>query len=328
MKEYVIEEANEGLRLDKQLFKILNNAGTGFVYKMLRKKNITLNGGKASGSEHLKTGDVIRIYLSDDTFALMSIDKTENIGKVSSCYDLKKMIIYEDRDIIILNKPSGMLSQKVSPDDVSINELCLKYLMDKGETDNSSLKVFKPSICNRLDRNTSGIVIFAKTYSCASTVSKLLKEHMLGKYYKCMVAGKVIDGMTLDGFLIKDEHTNKVTISNSYVNGASRILTSYRPLESYDDRTLLEVKLLTGRSHQIRAHLASISHPVLGDHKYGDKKLNRLLRDKYGISSQMLHAYKLEFPEDMPGVLSYLGSRFFIAPVPEEFAFLNSGAIQ
>ncbi|MCR5357318.1 MAG: RluA family pseudouridine synthase [Lachnospiraceae bacterium] len=319
MKEYVIGPLNEGLRLDKQLIKILNNAPAGFVYKMLRKKNITLNGKKASGSERLKSGDIIRIFLSDDTFDLMSSDRSGVIVSDTHGVDFADFIIYEDIDIIILNKPSGLLSQRASKDDISVNELGLKYLMDKGEIDKETLKVFKPSICNRLDRNTSGIMIFAKTYICANAVSAMLKDHSLKKHYKCFVSGKVNERVTLDGFLIKDERTNRVSVLNRSVPGSSRIVTSYEPAKSYDDHTLIDVELITGKTHQIRAHLASVKHPILGDAKYGDRGLNDILRSKYGITSQMLHAGSLTMPCDMPKGLKHLEARTFLAPLPDEF---------
>ena len=327
MKEYVIGPLNEGLRLDKQLIKILNNASAGFVYKMLRKKNITLNGKKASGNERLKQGDIIRIFLSDDTFKLMSSDIGRTIVSDTHGLNLADFIIYEDIDIIILNKPSGLLSQRALKDDISINELALKYLIDSGKIDKETLKVFKPSICNRLDRNTSGIMIFAKAYVCANAVSAMLKDHSLKKRYKCFVSGKVNERVTLDGFLKKDERTNSVSVFDKYIPGSSRIITSYEPIEVYDDHSLLEVELITGKSHQIRAHLASVMHPILGDDKYGDRMINRILKTKYGITSQMLHACSLTMPDDMPVGLKHLESRTFTAPLPDEFKKMEVNVI-
>ncbi len=327
MKEFTVRASDKGIRLDKQLFKILSSAGSGFVYKMLRKKNITLNGKKATGNERLVSGDVIRLYLSDETFEKMSKGKQTACIENAPGFDLKPLIIYEDDDVMLINKPSGMLSQQSSSEDVSVNEICIRYLYDKGEADDESLKIFKPSICNRLDRNTSGIVIFAKTYSAARAFAMLLKEHRLSKYYKCFVKGRVTEGLTINGFLVKDGRTNKVRICEENAGSAMHIVTSYRPVEIYSDHTLLEVNLITGKPHQIRAHLSSVTHPVLGDPKYGDPVINGVLKQKYGISSQMLHAYKLSIPEDVPEGIRHLKLKTFEAPLPDEFSKLCTDRI-
>ncbi|MCR5509062.1 MAG: RluA family pseudouridine synthase [Lachnospiraceae bacterium] len=325
MKEYVIAASDEGSRLDKQLFKIMDKATAGFIYKMLRKKNITLNGRRASGSERLKCDDVIRIYLSDDTFDLMRTEKKEFISSAHG--DISGHIIYEDEDILLINKPSGMLSQRSSAKDTSLNELCLKYLMDNDKAGSSNLDVFVPSICNRLDRNTSGIVIFAKTYVCARCIASMLKEHRLKKTYRCHVKGIINEPLSLNGYLTKDHKSNIVKVTDIKTDGSSKIITRYRPVKVYKDHTLLEVDLVTGKSHQIRAHLSSVHHPVLGDNKYGDFDLNRRLKEKYRIDSQMLHAYSLTLPDDMPPELKRLSGMNFQAPMPDIFEKLDRDTV-
>ncbi|MCR5002667.1 MAG: RluA family pseudouridine synthase [Lachnospiraceae bacterium] len=320
MKEYIIGPGDEGIRLDKQLLKILNNAGSGFVYRMLRKKNITLNDRKASGNEHLSSGDVIKIFLSDETFEKFSgKNKTDELraeDKAQVSGSINEIIIHEDEDLLIVNKPSGLLTQKAFAQDISLNEMCLSYLTDKGEISDETLKMFKPSVCNRLDRNTSGIVIFAKNYRAASTISRALKERTIHKYYLCIVKGRVNKEGRETAYLVKDIRSNRVRVSDTDEKGASVINTLYRPLRTADGYSLLEVELITGKSHQIRAQMAHIGHPLIGDYKYGDKKLNDDLKDRFNISSQVLHAYKLVIP-DKQGEDTDRYARTYIAPPPE-----------
>ena len=319
MKEFSIDEKEAGLRLDKQLLKILNNCGSGFIYKMLRKKNITLNGAKASGNEHLKAGDVIRIYFSDETFSKLSDKRIDTIPVSSGDHDISGMIIFENEDMIILNKPAGLLSQKASAGDISLNELCIRYLIEKNELSEDRLSVFKPSVCNRLDRNTSGLIIFAKNYSAAVSLSEMLKMRELKKYYLCLVKGRIEKSERTDGYLVKDGGKNKVSVYSDHREGASHIITEYTPVELFKDATLLKVKLVTGKSHQIRAHLAFMGHPIFGDEKYGDRRINSLIRERYGIKHQMLHSFRLIIPDNAGGCLKELSGMSFEAPLPEEF---------
>ena len=328
MKEYLIGPTGEGIRLDKQLSKILDKAGTGFIYRMLRKKNITLNGRKANGGEHLTAGDVIRIYLSDETFEKFSSNnKAEKPGSVINGdlrYSVKDMIVYEDDDIIILNKPAGLLSQKADAGDLSINELCLNYLSDKGEVTDESLKLFRPSVCNRLDRNTTGLIIFAKTYKAAAHFAKALKERTIHKYYLCLVKGRVDKAGSVTAYLFKDKKSNTVKVSDKMSEGYSRIDTAYRPVAFNNDFSLLEIDLITGRSHQIRAQMAHLGHPLVGDRKYGDRQVNDKLRSRFEVTSQALHAYKLIIPGHEDNWISgYAGT--YRADPPEDMKKLIRG---
>lgn len=311
MKEYTIGAGEEGIRLDKQLLKILNTAGTGFIYKMLRKKNITLNDKKASGNEHLKAGDIIKVYLSDETFRKFSTDKSLDLIAVNDNKENKSItdrIVYEDDDIILVNKPAGLLSQKARSEDISLNDLCLSYLIRKGEVNDASLKLFKPSICNRLDRNTSGLVIFAKNYKAAALFSTAIKDRTIRKYYLCPVKGRIDKESTVSAYLSKDEKSNKVSMSDVPLKGSSKVSTAYKPLRYNDKYTLLLVELITGKSHQIRAQMSYLGHPLIGDHKYGDKELNDKIKLCYGINSQALHAYKLIIPKDSGELGKYAGT--------------------
>lgn len=325
MKELKIGKNEAGQRLDKYLRKLLPDAGSSFLYKMLRKKNIVVNGKKSDGSEKLAEGDILRIYFSDETFEKFASaavlkqmqDKAEpHCSKPSAEYDQyrklpkdKLDIIYEDEDILLINKPSGMLSQKAAPSDISANEYLIAYLLQSGQLTEAELATFRPSICNRLDRNTSGILTAGKSLKGLQMLSAMLKERTVQKYYRCMVAGLVTESADIKGWLVKNEKTNQVTISDKKTPEAKYIETAYEPIQTGDNITLLEVHLITGRSHQIRAHLASIGHPIIGDTKYGDPSINRDYQRKYKISSQLLHAYRMEFED----------GRNYTAPLPEEF---------
>ena len=302
MKEFTIKNHEAGQKLDKYLAKVLSQAPKSFLYKMLRKKNIVLNDKKADGHEVLKASDSIKIYFSDETFEKFADPIFKSAGdcsanKKKSEKNLLPEIIYEDQDILLLNKPVGLLSQKAAKDDYSANDFVIDYMLSSGQLSKEDLLTFKPSICNRLDRNTSGLLIAGKTMSGLQRMSAALKERDMAKYYLCLVNGRLNEKQHLKGYLLKDEKTNKVTVKKQAFAGADHIETSYEPVAYYGNSTLLLVHLITGRSHQIRAHLASIGHPILGDYKYGNKGINDRLKKATGVSSQLLHAYRLIMPD-------------------------------
>ena len=293
MKLITVHKQEEGQRLVKLLGAYLKEAPNSFFYKMLRKKNITLNGKKADGTEKLKCGDEIRLFLSDETYEKFA-------GKVQpkEKFPMAKLnIVYEDSNVIFINKPAGMLSQKSVPSDVSLNEYLLGYLEKSGQWKQEESKAFRPSVCNRLDRNTSGLVICGKSMAGLQQMAALLKDRSLHKYYLCLVKGVMTESQHLEGYLLKDENSNQVKIFQKETEGAAHIITEYEPLHTEGETTLLKVTLVTGKSHQIRAHLSSIGHPIIGDPKYGDRKVNAFFWETHGIKNQMLHAWKLTFPE-------------------------------
>ncbi len=316
MREFQINHNEAGQRFDKYLKKLLSNAPGSFVYKMLRKKNITLNGKKADGTEKLVAGDNVKLFLADDTFEKFAKGAAANVEyqslKTLSGTELE--VVYEDEDILVINKPAEMLSQKAVPTDVSANEYILHYLIEKGELTEEMMRTFKPSICNRLDRNTSGLMIAGKTLKGLQEMASALKERTVQKYYRCIVKGEVRKDAYIKGWLIKDEKTNKVTIFKDKPDGklaeaAQAIETEYRIVKASGGYTELEVHLITGRSHQIRAHLASIGHPIVGDTKYGDKSVNTRFAKDVHVKSQLLHAYRMVF-EDGKEIVADCGSEF------------------
>lgn len=313
MQEIKVTKNEAGQRLDKLLAKYLNEAPKSFFYKMMRKKNIVLNGKKATGNEKLEEGDIVKLFLADETIQKFSSVKIQRTKTNLS-------VIYEDEDVVLINKPVGMLSQKAKESDVSLVEHLISYLLAAGELTEESLKSFRPSICNRLDRNTSGIVVAGKSLPGLQKMGELFKERTIHKYYRCLVQGVIREDQYLKGWLKKDEKTNKVQVSDRPSDSSDQpIETEYHPLWTEQGVTLLEVRLITGKTHQIRAHLASEGHPLIGDYKYGDRKLNDSYQKKYGLKSQLLHAYRLEFPT-LEGACDQLSEKVFTADVPPLFA--------
>lgn len=322
MEEIRIGPEIAGQRLDKFLQRYLPGAGTGFLYRMLRKKNIVLNDHKATGRELLAAYDIVKLYFSEDTLRKLSKRSDSDQAETSRPYPRlpEEWILYEDADIIAINKPAGILSQKSRPDDISVNEYLLGYLTDIDP------RFYRAGTANRLDRNTSGIVAAGKTLAGAQMLSELIRTRAVCKYYLALVKGIISEPLTLNGYLVRDKKTNQsvVLTTDNPPSGAGKVETRLEPV-SYPDIgmpvTLLRVELVTGKTHQIRAHLASAGHPLAGDAKYGDPAANRFLRKRYHLKRQYLHAWKLVFPEDVPGFPA-LGGLEITAPLPPELRSL------
>ena len=346
MREVIISEREEGQRLDRYLEKYMPDAPKSFFYKMMRKKNIVLNGKKVSGSERIQTGDQIKLFLADETIEGFRSGKkaqevdlgarqmpqakrptngarqmsqakrpTNGARQMSQAKRMEKgarqgkielqqghydrnlpplQIVYEDAQFLVVNKPVGVLSQKADRNDRSIVEQITDYLADNAADD-----TFRPGICNRLDRNTSGLIVAGKTVRALQDMNKRFKERTICKYYLCVVHGSVSKKQYLKGYLEKDSRTNKVTVRQQPGPNSVPIATEYLPLQQGmyqgESFTLLQVHLITGKSHQIRAHLASIGHPLVGDVKYSTKRASAFDREQLHQRVQLLHAWQLIF---------------------------------
>lgn len=325
MQRLIIGPKEAGQRLDKYLRKAFLGAGSGILYKQLRKKNITLNQKKAEGSEILCEGDELCCFFSEETFQKFrdpmgaqgsqenltqgspkSLQQTKTNGSEQNwkrAYEVLKGIdvLFENEDIVILNKPAGTLTQKAEKDDLSLNEWLLGYLLTEKAITLESVRQFKPAACNRLDRNTSGIVLCGISLAGAQALSECLKYRHLQKYYLTICRGRISSPQRVEGYLQKDFERNKVQILGREEYNAlpkerrdayCEISTGYEPLAVSEEYTLLKVDLITGKSHQIRAHLASLGHPLLGDLKYGGQSPK-----EFPLRAQLLHAWQVVFPE-------------------------------
>lgn len=335
-----IKHIDAGGRLDKYLLKFLKDAPISFIYKMLRKKNIVLNGKKAAGNEFLKENDEVKLFLADETIVKfggkVTLSQTADREYVATAEDsiesssddslynfLKSLkwefdepkVIYEDRDIIILNKPVNVLSQIAKTGDVSMNEWLISYLINSESLTAEDMLTVKPAVVNRLDRNTSGIILAGKTLTGLRFLSDIIKARTLKKYYLTIVKGEVLKNFTAEAYLLKNDNHNTVKIYQDKVEGADYIKTAYEVLEVKGGHSLLKVELITGKSHQIRAHLSFLGYPVIGDGKYGLKSENTSYR-RMGLNSQFLHSYEIQFPK-LEGEFAYLSGKKFNAKLPE-----------
>ena len=307
MKSFTIAKNDAGQRLDKFITKAVPLLPQGLMYKYIRTKRIKVNSKRSEISYKLVEGDTVDMYINDEFFA----PAKEHFDFLSASKKLD--IIYEDENILLLNKKVGLLSH---PDDTEYNDTLItrvkRYLYEKGEYDPRDEQSFTPSLVNRIDRNTGGIVIAAKNAESLRILNQKLKDRELEKYYLCVIHGSMKQKSgVLEGWLTKDEKKNKVTVSERRTEDAKQIRTKYAVLAENGGLSLVEVELLTGRTHQIRAHFASVGHPLLGDGKYGSNALNKPL----GYKKQFLYSYKLKFAFTTDaGILEYLNGRTFIAP--------------
>lgn len=317
MKEIIISTNDAGRRLDRFLRKYLPDAALGQIYKIIR-KDVKVDGRRQDESYMLSEGEVLTLYLSD-----ADLDKFRaSVSKASSGHAKRQFkIVYEDDDILIVDKPFGLLTHGDSVEKKNhLANQVKDYLIEQGSYNPRAEKVFAPAPANRIDRNTTGLVLFGKTAAGLKGLNELIREDKIQKYYLTIVHGIIDSDMVLEGTLVKDSCKNKVSIDES--ESGLAIKTIVKPLETLDkDTTLVCVELVTGRSHQIRAHLASIGHPIIGDCKYAGTwaRANKFFHENFKLDTQLLHAYKLQFSDTISD-LEYLAGKEFKAEIPATFS--------
>ena len=317
MQKYIVNDNESGQTLEKYVKKVLKNAPLSFIYKLFRKKDIKVNGHWEKEKYIVNSGEEVSIYVSD-----------EQLEEFKKKYDftpnntIEPWILYEDNNVLFINKPRGVLVQKdENYNEKPLDQLVIEYLMYKGEYDPQNDLAFKPGPAHRIDRNTSGIVIFGKNHDTLAYLFELFQKHeLIGKHYICLVCGDISKEGTVDVPLRKNFDTKKVVVA-PLSSGAKTAKTVYHPIERFGDFTLLDITLITGRTHQIRVHMSYIRHHVVGDGKYGDFKINNMIDKEYGFKNQFLHASEVHFGQlDKP--LENLSKKSFKAPLPKEYSLL------
>ena len=310
MISFIIKKEEEGQTLEKFVKKALSEAPLSFIYKLFRKKDVKVNGHWQDKKYLISSGEEISIYITDSQ---LEVFKRQVESK--QVEDISNWIIYEDDNILLVNKPRGVLVQKNIENSNALDEMVISYLINKGEYDPNKNLGYKPAPAHRLDRNTAGIVVFGKNIATLRYLSEALNDKsVISKRYLALVKGEISKDGEINVPLLKNSKSQRVSVSNE----GKPSITRYKVVETFKEYTLLEVELLTGRTHQIRVHMAYINHPVVGDSKYGDYELNKEIESKYGFKNQFLEAYQLDFHK-LNNPLKYLSGRSFKISLNDEF---------
>lgn len=307
MKEIVITRNEAGQRLDKFLRKYLKNMPLSAIYRAIRTKDVLVNEGKSSEKYVLADGDILRFKMDIED---AKKEKEQSFMEVE--YDFK--IVYEDENLLIVEKQAGLLVHPDEGKETTLTDQVISYLYDAGKYKPEDEKTFSPAPCNRLDRNTLGLVIFAKNYDALKDVNETIRNGGISKYYTALIKGR-IESNTYIAHIVKDPKTNRVKVYKDRTDETKEIITKVTNIDTIGQYSLVDIDLLTGRSHQIRAHLSWLGHPIVGDPKYGEKKINNYFLDRYGLNNQFLVAYKLLF-KDCVGVIKGMEGKTVIMALP------------
>lgn len=310
MISLIVKKEESGQTLEKYVKKVLSHAPMSFIYKLFRKKDVKVNGHWQDKKYIVSDGEEIKIFVADE-----QLEEFKSQKDIKASLDISNWVMYEDENILLINKPRGVLVQKDNSNSDALDEMVLAYLENKCEYDSASISAYKPAPAHRLDRNTAGIVVFGKNIATLRSLADSLNDKkQISKRYLTLVKGEINEDGEISVPLEKNAKSGRVYASE---NGKDA-LTRYKVVKKYNGYTLLEVELLTGRTHQIRIHMAYINHPVIGDAKYGDYALNKEIEDRFGFKNQFLVAYQLYF-HSLDNNLKYLSEKKFEIPLPEEF---------
>jgi 23S rRNA pseudouridine955/2504/2580 synthase len=297
-----------GQRTDKFLRKWLKEVPLSAIYKSLRKGDVKVNGKKAKEKDMLAEGDEVVARIEVEPRTKEKFNRIDNHLKIT----------YEDDNMVLVEKWPGVLvhSDKIDGPP-TLTDYVLSYLYDKGDYAPEKEVTFTPAPCNRLDRNTSGVVIYGKNYEALKLLNEMIRERTVKKYYSALVKGRIKDGI-YEAFISKDEDSNISKIYDSYMPNTKKISMEVKTLQSDGLYSFIDIDLITGRSHQLRAHLSHLGNPIIGDSKYGEKKLNSFFNNKYGLNYQFLYAYKVTF-KDCSEKLSYMENKTIGESLPPIF---------
>lgn len=310
MKEFIINKNDSGQRLDKFISKAVPKLPKSLLYKYIRLKRIKLNGKRCEISQILSENDILNLYINDEFFSEPRENKKPQLKTDASALN----VVYEDENIIIVYKPVGVdVHQGAQRSDDTLIDMICAYLYGKGEYIPERENSFSPALCNRLDRNTSGLVIAAKNAAALREINEKIRSKEIKKQYLCICSGNLSLKHSVETAYHRKKSHNSVHILPTPCNGYKKIITEYTVLERKNGLMLLKVGLITGKTHQIRAHLSFLGAPLLGDGKYGDVKINK----KYQVFTQQLCAYSLTFEFDSSGILGYLSGKTFISPTTD-----------
>ena len=309
MISFIIKKEESGQSLEKYVKKTLSLAPLSFIYKLFRKKDVKVNGHWQDAKYVIKEGEEVSIYITDS-----QLEEFKRKVEIRNNEDISSWIIYEDNNLMLINKPRGVLVQKNEKSATALDEMVISYLTSKGEYDPNKDLGYKPAPAHRLDRNTAGIVVFGKNIETLRYLSEALNDKsVVQKKYLALVKGEIDNDGQVNAPLYKNAKTQRVSVFKE----GKPSLTKYKIIRNLHGYTLLEVELLTGRTHQIRVHMAHINHPVVGDSKYGDYELNKMIERKYGFKNQFLIAYQLVF-NSLDNPIKYLSKKKFEIPLTNE----------